>query len=449
MKSKLSSFACFFLLLIILPILMPPLRCRANEPDGLFWNSIRAGNVSSDEPVVVVIDPGHGGDNLGAEYEEYTEKEITLVVANAMYEELSRYDGVKVYLTRTGDTKMSLAERAEFAASVNADVLIALHFNMSENHNLFGSEVWVSAFGEKYQEGYAIGETFLEQFDELGIYRRGIKTRLGDDGDDYYGIIRESRARDITSVIVEHCHLDQENDHQFYNSSDKLLTLGEADATAVARYFGLSSKKLGVDYSDYENVAVELPVSVMAPDLTPPDICYIELVEADKDERTVKVRLSAEDYDSYLLYYSYSVDGGETFSDLREWPDGDTFSFTIPVPNGISPNIVVNAYNKYDRITASNALVIEGFPLVSGTEESEEDTMETQTESITETTPESLQEAWNGKTDEEKEEEDKEWDRSFSAFLKICGICMGILFFLLIIGYSYLGSKKRKRRRRF
>lgn len=434
MKNKIRSFAGLVFLLASMLFFVPPIQAFA------------------DEPVVVVIDPGHGGKNLGAEYEGYTEKEITLIVANAMYEELSKYDGIKIYMTRTGDETISLADRAEYAASVNADVMIALHFNMSENHNLFGSEVWISAFGEKYQEGYALGEAFLKQFDELGIYRRGIKTRLGDDGTDYYGIIREARDRNVTSIIVEHCHLDQANDQEFYNSEEKLKNFGKMDATATAQYFGLSSEKLGVDYSDYENAHVELPMSVVAPDLTPPDICYIELVDTDTENRTVKVRLSAEDYDSYLLYYSYSVDGGQTFSDLREWPEGDTFSFTIAVPNGMSPNIVVNAYNKYDRITASNALVVEGFPLVSRTEESEESVPETQTgtetETVTNIMPESVQEAWKENTDKNAEEK-KGVDRSFSGFLKICGICIGILFLLLIIGYSYLGSKKKKRRRRF
>ncbi len=404
----------------------------------------------AEEPVVVVIDPGHGGENLGAEYGEYTEKEITMIVANAMYEELSRYDGVEVYMTRTDDVTLSLADRAEYAAGVNADILIALHFNMSENHDLFGSEVWISAFGEKYQEGYAIGEAFLRQFDELGLYRRGIKTRLGDDGDDYYGIIREARARDVTGIIVEHCHLDQENDQGFYNSTEKLKNFGKMDAEATARYFGLSSEEMGVDYSGYENVTVDLPVSTVEPDLTPPDICYIEFVEADKEERTVKIRLSAVDYDSHMLYYSYSTDGGETFSNLREWPDADTFSFTVSIPNGRAPHIVVNGYNAYDRITTSNALVVEGFPLVSWVEESSGETQtEEETETITDIVPESVQEAWSDKNTKQKKENEKGTDRSFSAFLKICGICMGILFLLLIIGYSYLGSKKRKRRRRF
>ena len=43
------------------------------------------------EPVKIVIDPGHGGTNLGAQYNGFTEKYMTMVVANAMAEELKKY----------------------------------------------------------------------------------------------------------------------------------------------------------------------------------------------------------------------------------------------------------------------------------------------------------------------------------------------------------------------
>ena len=100
--------------------------------------------VQADEPVVVVIDPGHGGENLGGEYEEYIEKEMTMIVANAMKEELEKYDGIQVYMTRYGDIEedMSLEERSEYAKSVDADFMFCLHFNLSEHHTLFGAECW-------------------------------------------------------------------------------------------------------------------------------------------------------------------------------------------------------------------------------------------------------------------------------------------------------------------
>lgn len=403
------------------------------------------------EPVVVVIDAGHGGENLGADYEEYLEKEINLIVANAMYDELSKYDGVAVYMTRENDRDLTLAQRAEYAAGVQADILIALHFNMSENHTLYGSEVWASAFDEYYRTGAAFGEAVLDEFEQMGTYRKGVKTRLNDRGEDYYGIIRESRARGLTAVIVEHCYLDHEKDAPFRDSEEKFEQFGRLDATAVAKFFGLSSESLDVDYSGSEWVSqTDAPVFA-EPDTTPPDICYLELVEADRETRLIKLHLSAEDYDSGMLYYSYSLDGGETFSALREWPDSDTFQFVVEVPNGISPRIVVNAYNKYDIYAASNEIAVDGFPLISKQEETvtepetiEESTAQADAVSEQETSVKTFKE-----TELSAKDENNEPDRSLLAFLKISGICIGILFILLLIGYSYLARKKRKRRRKF
>ena len=75
------------------------------------------------ERVVIVIDPGHGGDNEGTLEGPAQEKKMTMVTALAMYEELTKYDNVDVYLTHTDDVTMSLADRAQFAADRNADFL--------------------------------------------------------------------------------------------------------------------------------------------------------------------------------------------------------------------------------------------------------------------------------------------------------------------------------------
>ena len=67
------------------------------------------------EPVVVVIDPGHGGENLGTDYLPIPEKVYTMQVALYMKEELEKYNNVTVYLTHTEDIDMDLDERADFA----------------------------------------------------------------------------------------------------------------------------------------------------------------------------------------------------------------------------------------------------------------------------------------------------------------------------------------------
>ena len=54
--------------------------------------------VQAADPVVICIDPGHGGTggrNLGAQYNGISEKQVTLITANAMKTELEKYDKSK------------------------------------------------------------------------------------------------------------------------------------------------------------------------------------------------------------------------------------------------------------------------------------------------------------------------------------------------------------------
>ena len=124
---------------------------------GIFFG-ISGMRVKADEPLIIVIDPGHGGENLGGEYGQYREKDLTPIVAEAMKEELEKYEGVEVYLTHDSDVDMSIKDRAAFAGEKNADFLFCLHFNMSVNHNLFGAEVWVPATDTYYSKGYSFAQ---------------------------------------------------------------------------------------------------------------------------------------------------------------------------------------------------------------------------------------------------------------------------------------------------
>lgn len=405
---------------------------------------------AADDPVIVVIDPGHGGENLGAEYEDYTEKEMTLIVAKAMKEELEQYEGITVYLTRTGDEDLSLEERCEYAASVNADFLFCLHFNMSEYHTLFGAETWISAFGEQYSRGYAFADIEIGLLQEMGLYSRGIKTRLNDKGEDYYGIIRHSTEQNMPCVLIEHCHLDQENDQPFYDHPEKLEAFGRLDAEAVARYYGLRSESLGKDFSDYQNLMVPVPTQTMKPDSTEPDICMVELVNQNMENGEVTVSVSAADYDSGMLYYTYSYNGGMTFSELQRWPDKsiDTFEFTLTVPSGMVPQIMINAYNGYDLYTTSNTLSLPSMNYETELVEEPEEAKETEPDEAVESASGSVLSEKGGKTTEDGTEAKEPRPMTMSYFLQICLFCAVLVFAMAFSMILILRGYRRKRRRR-
>lgn len=102
---------------------------------------------------VVLIDPGHGGDELGAISHVVTynkkgkkstkkiyEKDLSLELAKRIQTKLM--NKVSVYLTRSFDRTVSLDERAEMAETVKADLFISIHFNSATESKYHGFETY-------------------------------------------------------------------------------------------------------------------------------------------------------------------------------------------------------------------------------------------------------------------------------------------------------------------
>ena len=83
---------------------------------------------------VIVIDPGHGGGNTGAQsvLDGRFEKEFTLDWARRLAPLLEKR-GWRVFLTRTDDLEIPLPDRVLIAEQHNADFFLSLHFNSSPN----------------------------------------------------------------------------------------------------------------------------------------------------------------------------------------------------------------------------------------------------------------------------------------------------------------------------
>lgn len=104
---------------------------------------------------VVVIDPGHGGNEAGAKGPNNTlEKTVTLNLAHVLAQQLkARY---RVVLTRNGDYGLDHSGRTAVANHAKADILISLHTGSSFIHNIDGSTVF---FYQPFQESALTTET--------------------------------------------------------------------------------------------------------------------------------------------------------------------------------------------------------------------------------------------------------------------------------------------------
>jgi N-acetylmuramoyl-L-alanine amidase len=97
---------------------------------------------------VIVIDPGHGGANVGTRsaVDGRLEKEFTLDWALRLAPLLAA-NGWRVLLTRTNDVDIALSNRVDFAIAHHADAFVSLHFNSTpdRDRNVAGLETYCSA----------------------------------------------------------------------------------------------------------------------------------------------------------------------------------------------------------------------------------------------------------------------------------------------------------------
>lgn len=94
--------------------------------------------------VVIAVDAGHGGDDVGAIGPRGTyEKEVVLAVARELASQINQQPGMKAVLIRDGDYYIGLRERMERARDKQADLFVSIHADAFHNPRVRGSSVFV------------------------------------------------------------------------------------------------------------------------------------------------------------------------------------------------------------------------------------------------------------------------------------------------------------------
>lgn len=222
------------------------------------------------KPFVVVLDPGHGGEDPGAIGPGGTyEKDVVLAVAHAARREIERDPRFVVFMTREEDVFVPLAERVRKARSVNADVFLSIHadaftrpdvrgssvFTLSERGATSAAAKWIA---DKENQSDLIGGVRLAGRDpalakmlfeihqsvtnneslKLG---RGLVKALKPVGKMHRGAVEHAgfavlRAPDIPSALVETAFISNPEEEQQLRSTDYQVKLARAIRGGVRGY---------------------------------------------------------------------------------------------------------------------------------------------------------------------------------------------------------------------
>jgi len=186
---------------------------------------------------LVVIDPGHGGDDLGGTYPPFDktgpsliqvkEKDLNLDISLRLYERLKK-SGIKVELTRMDDRTLTLDDRINMANNDQAALVLSIHSNMSNNENANGTTT--SFYSAHDQQNSApmmslrfaglLQNELVKQLQTNNLGVKDMKTR----------ILKETSA---PTAMVDVAYLSNETDRK------KLMDEAFRDKAAQALYDGV------------------------------------------------------------------------------------------------------------------------------------------------------------------------------------------------------------------
>ncbi|ASJ54758.1 N-acetylmuramoyl-L-alanine amidase [Brevibacillus formosus] len=175
---------------------------------------------------VIVIDPGHGGSDVGTQGTKWNSMEKTLNYKTSMLlASKLRQRGAQVFMTRTSDTeKPSLAQRVAFSESKGADAFISIHYNSSVKPNS-GTLTFYYSQGKDEPLARAIESRLAGG---IGLRSNGIS--FGN-----YHVLRENND---PSVLIELGFLSNPKDEGIVRTSSYQAKAAQAITEALADYFG-------------------------------------------------------------------------------------------------------------------------------------------------------------------------------------------------------------------
>ena len=237
-----------------------PAMMSLDDDSGISTHAARSGKI------VVALDPGHDDRDAGASDYGLHEEALTLKIANYCKEELEKYAGVEVYMTRTSSkcpypnaspAGGCITARANAAAKAGAKIFVSFHLNAWTDPKSNGAEVIIPNYNWKSDvgaQGRELASKILNELTSLGLCNRGLVCKTGTDPkykypdgslEDWFTVQVANKYNGIPGIIVEHAFITNSGDvNNVLNTEAGLKRLGIADATGIANYLGLSKEKV-------------------------------------------------------------------------------------------------------------------------------------------------------------------------------------------------------------
>lgn len=171
---------------------------------------------------LIVIDPGHGGDDNGAMWGYAEEDDINLSISYLLRCELLQR-GYVVKMTREKDVAISLSDRVRFANKMSADLFISIHCDAFHHETAQGMSTHIHPRCSDKSRKFANNiQTFLVN-SFPGHRNRGVR-------ESDFHVVRETK---MPAVLIECEFLSNEKTRKFLREPENQLALARAIADGI------------------------------------------------------------------------------------------------------------------------------------------------------------------------------------------------------------------------
>ncbi|MDQ0782975.1 N-acetylmuramoyl-L-alanine amidase [Chryseobacterium sp. W4I1] len=167
----------------------------------------------------IVVDAGHGGNDMGTVYGKFSEKEITVNIAKEIQKLNENQDKYEVILTRDSDSYPTLQERTAMINKLNPEMVISLHMNMGPEKETSkqGTEVYI----QNTENSKKLAEKISKKFDVHKIEERNLH------------MLRETKA---PAVLVELGFMNNTKDRDYVTSEQGQKEIAQKFTEIIREY---------------------------------------------------------------------------------------------------------------------------------------------------------------------------------------------------------------------
>ncbi|TKY84097.1 N-acetylmuramoyl-L-alanine amidase AmiC [Pectobacterium polonicum] len=236
----------------------------------------KAGKAGRDRPLIIMLDPGHGGEDLGAIGKNKTrEKDIVLQIARRLRKLIDNESNMKAYMTRNEDVFIPLRVRVAKARKQRADLFISIHADAFTNRSARGSSVFalskkgatstaarflaetqnesdliggVSMSGDRYLDHTMFDLVQTVTISDSLKFGKEILTRLGRVNRLHKNSVDQAgfavlKAPDIPSVLVETAFISNLEEERKLRTSHFQQQIAESIFAGIKAYFASQAER--------------------------------------------------------------------------------------------------------------------------------------------------------------------------------------------------------------